>query len=583
MGKVPPGLIYLNKVLPYLLWPSLATYGIFRGIGKVLDTHAPTWFSVASLILARPVLTTLQTRYKHYQDRKAAESQGAVLAPHLPDSPILLIKAIFKSINKGYPGDLVDHFADRLGHTLSFDRLTSRTIITRDPDLVKAVLATQFESFEKGSEFIGQMDSILGNGIFNVDGEMWKFHRAMTRPFFTRERISDFEIYGRNCDLSLDLAKQRTREGEPIEFQDLASRFTLDAASEFLFGYNVSSLKAGIPYPPPSSHKTPTSFASHPSNVFVRAFTLAQTWAIERTALGNDWPLREFWKDTVSPLRKVMDDFTEPLMKESISKWEQEKAEGQVENEEEDLNLLAHLVRHTQDPKILQDELVNLLVAGRDTTAGLITFSLYMITQHPDVEQRLRQEILEKVGPDAAPAYASMRDMKYMRAFLNEVLRMYPPVPLNTRCSNTAILVPSKVQGEKPLYIPANTNVLYGAINIHRRKDLWGPDALEFDPMRFIDSRVNKYLTPNPYIFCPFNAGPRICLGQQFAYHEATFYLVRLLQRFKNFKLDDRYNTSPPAEWKTSTDGTESREKIHPATTLTLFIKGGLWVNMEEV
>lgn len=99
------------------------------------------------------------------------------------------------------------------------------------------------------------------------------------------------------------------------------------------------------------------------------------------------------------------------------------------------------------------------------------------------------------------------------------------------------------------------------------------PLALEFDPMRFIDSRVTKYLTPNPYIFCPFNAGPRICLGQQFAYHEATFYLVRLLQRFKGFKLSNQYNVSPPEAWKTNGEGTKSKEKIHPLSHLTMFVK----------
>jgi Cytochrome P450 len=118
--------------------------------------------------------------------------------------------------------------------------------------------------------------------------------------------------------------------------------------------------------------------------------------------------------------------------------------------------------------------------------------------------------------------------------------------------------------------------------------------ALIFDPDRFLDERVHKYLTPNPFIFCPFNAGPRICLGQQvynihvfysnrlniyllsfffqFAYHEATFFLTRLLQQFTGFALDKSENLQTPAEWA-SCDGLKGTEKVYPASHLTLYVK----------
>jgi len=120
---------------------------------------------------------------------------------------------------------------------------------------------------------------------------------------------------------------------------------------------------------------------------------------------------------------------------------------------------------------------------------------------------------------------------------------------------------------------------------MHRRTDLWGPDALKFDPDRFLDERVKKYLTPNPFIFLPFNAGPRICLGQQFAYYEASFFLVRLLQNFIGFSLapDAQPEASkPPASWK-NRKGTQATEKIRLGQHLTMYSKGGLWVRMNEV
>jgi cytochrome P450 len=108
---------------------------------------------------------------------------------------------------------------------------------------------------------------------------------------------------------------------------------------------------------------------------------------------------------------------------------------------------------------------------------------------------------------------------------------------------------------------------------MHRRTDLWGPDAEEFDPDRFLDERVQKYLTPNPFIFLPFNAGPRICLGQQFAYNEMSFFLVRLVQTFGSVSLASDAQpaeTKPPPRWAT-VKGRQSIEKIRPKSHLTMF------------
>jgi len=214
-----------------------------------------------------------------------------------------------------------------------------------------------------------------------------------------------------------------------------------------------------------------------------------------------------------------------------------------------------------------------------------LTYSFYMLAEHPDIAQRLRKEILENVGPTNRPTYDNLRDMKYLRAFINEVLRLYPPVPFDSRMSCKATVWTSKTPGSKPFYIPNNTRVLYSIFHMHRRTDLWGPDAFEFDPDRFLDERLHKYLTPNPYIFTPFNAGPRICLGQQFAYQETSFFLVRLLQQFTGFRLAPEAqpeDSKPPASWKEG-GGRKAIEKVRPAIHLTMYAKGGVWGRMDEL
>ena len=110
-----------------------------------------------------------------------------------------------------------------------------------------------------------------------------------------------------------------------------------------------------------------------------------------------------------------------------------------------------------------------------------------------------------------------------VRACINETLRLFPPVPINERAS-TRPSVFTAVPGSKPIYMPGpDIPFVYSDLLMQRRKDLWGPDADEFNPDRWIDKDRLASLTRDPFKFIPFNAGPRICLGQNFAYNEASF------------------------------------------------------------
>ena len=130
--------------------------------------------------------------------------------------------------------------------------------------------------------------------------------------------------------------------------KDLVSRFTLDSATEFLFGKTVASLSAGIPYSPSSGKENPSSYAEHASNIFVTAFQEGQILSMNRMGFGWEWPLAEFWKDQVAPLRKVVDDFTSPVLAAALEKREQDLKQEKDAASDEDLTLLAHLVKHTQ-------------------------------------------------------------------------------------------------------------------------------------------------------------------------------------------------------------------------------------------
>ncbi|KAJ7703697.1 cytochrome P450 [Mycena rosella] len=590
---LPPGVLYLSNLLPGVLAPPIGAYFVKWLLDTYLNIHAPRWVFAPLCLLSFPLVLTCRVQYKMWADRRAAAAHGAVLPPALPSSigGLDLIRAARRGMADSYPGENVAKLAKKYGHTFSMRVFFQDRFFTAEPEYLKIILATQFNSFEKGEDTRVIFGALLGSGVFGSDGELWKFHRAMTRPFFKRDRISDFELFDRHSLDAIGHIKKRLNEGHPFDFQDMVSRFAMDASGEFLLGHNAHTLAAGLPYP--FSVPLPATSAPPVSTRFAAALNRAQLVSAQRGPLGAAWPLFEFWSDKVQEPMGVIRAFLDPILAEAVAKRRASGVKGMdvtggaVHDREvlEGETLVEHLLNYTEDQTILRDEILNISVAGRDTTASLLTFVIYMLTDHPAVLAKLRAEILATVGSARAPTPADFREMKYLRAVLNETLRLYSPVPFNMRSTTTPVILPSTTGG-KPFYLPANSKVPFSVLVMHRRTDLWGPDALQWDPERFIDERLHKYLTPNPFIFLPFNAGPRICLGQQFAYHEASFFLVRLLQHFSNISLAPEAQppaSRVPASWAQDDElGWKSGERLRVKTHLTLFIEGGLWVTMDE-
>lgn len=189
----------------------------------------------------------------------------------------------------------------------------------------------------------------------------------MTRPFFNRDRISDFELFDRHAEEIITIMKKRLSEGYPIDFQDSMARFTLDSATEFLFGSSVHSMATGIPYP----HHAPAFLRSsvglgeaahtHASlsrrstaDSFAEAFLESQVMIATRLRMGWLWPLMEVGKDVTDEPMRAVSAFVDPIVKEAIERGRREKAlakaEGQVREKGPDVvgegdTLLSHLVR----------------------------------------------------------------------------------------------------------------------------------------------------------------------------------------------------------------------------------------------
>ncbi|KIY71230.1 cytochrome P450, partial [Cylindrobasidium torrendii FP15055 ss-10] len=562
----------LAKVFPHVLVLSTSACLALKIVGNTMQRIIPLWIYVLAALIVHPAFLLSRRTYYKLSERY----DGHYRPPRVQGTSGDIIKAVIHSFTEGYIGEAYWKWAQQYGPVYSVDLYGENRIFTFEPSDVKAILTSQFEHFEKGPVLFDMWWSLLGNGIFNVDGALWKFHRGMTRQFLTQERVRDFENFERHSTYAIRLLTDRLEDGYAVDFQDLVARFTLDAASEFLFGKDVESLQAGIAYPSQSGAVDIPS--EHPSDSFVRAFTAGQEILALRAWTGKLWPLLEFWKDTAAPHRRNVELFVEPLIDEALKANDTEKVKVHE-------NLLSSLVADANDAATIKDELINMLVAGRDTTASLLTFVMYCLIRHPEVMQRLQEEIASALG-QKAPTREDLREMKYLRAVLNETLRLYPPVPFNHRTSAVATTLPGK-PGGTPYYVPADTKVSYGHFLIHRRKDLWGPTALEYDPNRFIDERV-QYISKNPFIFLPFHGGPRVCVGQQFAYFEASYFLVRLLQHLASSSLDigiaNDIQVQPPKEWATNiqSESTKGLDTVMLGAHLTMHVKGGFWVTRKK-
>ncbi|KAF9530383.1 cytochrome P450 [Crepidotus variabilis] len=583
----PPGVRFLASLsLRFLIGPFIA-YCILTICDNYLDSPLSSMGRGFLLVFSTPILVAILLVYKDTRNFLAARAMGATLPPYVGDwtpGSILFLKQQAKTSKNGY---ITDNFAISNRNTFIIRILFQNRIVTREPEQMKTLLATDFDRYEKGEEVRDILQPFIGEGVFAADGDLWKFHRTMTRPFFTRDRISDFDNFDRHATQAMERLKERFRQGYPVNLQDMAARFTLDSATEFLFGYDVHSLSSTIPYPYYESQQLSAS-STDSSQRFANALAGAQIAILQRARFADIWPIFEMKKDNLLPHLKEVHSLIDPIVRQAIQDKRQRVANHGGSKVEEE-TLLQHLVNSTEDPTMLRDEIMSLLLAGRDTTASLISFVVYMLAEHPPIMHRLRTEILSRVGSSQRPSYEDIRDMKFLRAVLNETLRLYPPVPYNLRMSKVGSLWPGADPEANPFYVPAKTRILVSVISMHRRKDLWGPDADEFDPDRFLDERLHKYLTPRPFIFLPFNAGPRICLGQQaklyiFAYNEASFFLVRLLQNFSGISLAldaQPPETCAPALWAGSA-GRKGKEKLRPRAHLTMYLEGGLWVNMKE-
>lgn len=468
-----------------------------------------------------------------------AKRAGLAHVPVVLDYP-LGIQTLFRSLSavrrKESLEKMLENFRAKKMSTFTEEILGMFIVVTLDPENIKSILATNFKSYSLGirSE---QLNCFLGDGIFTMSGAGWKHSRTLLRPQFSREQVAQIDSireHFSHMEAILD-------RGDFVDIQNLFHQLTMDTATEFLLGESVDSLIDS------QREINGMSVAQ-----FVKDYTECVEWCLTRIQFG---PLFKFvyprsFREAIARNRQFVEYFVDRALERPIDK------------ESDSYTFIYELAKATRDPVVIRDQALNILIAGRDTTASLLSYSIWHLAHHPEVYKKLREEIVETFGTTGTEGvtFEKLKSCTYLKNVINEVLRVNPSVPRNIRTAEVDTQLPKGggPDGQEPVFIPKGTNILYAVHELHRQPSIWGDDAEDFRPDRWETHH------PKGWDYLPFNGGPRICLGQQFALTEASFVLTRIAQKYDRIELQD-----PSAG-------------LVNDVNLTTRVFGGVWVKVHQ-
>jgi cytochrome P450 len=365
------------------------------------------------------------------------------------------------------------------------------------PDGIRRVLQENNRNYGKGSLTLNFFKPVVGEGLITSEGALWLRQRRLIQPIFHRRSVAAFGALMTDETLAmLERWRPAMEGGEPLDVPVEMARLALDVVTGALFHAHVGEepevigqaintivedlgYRFEVPFYPP--HRVPT-----PRNRRFRAAMRTVDQAVyaiiaERRRDGGDE------EDLLALLMGTRDE-----------------ASGEAMGDRQ-----------------LRDEVMTLFLAGHETTANALSWALYLISTHPLVEGRLREELDEVLGADRrVPTIGDLPDLTYTKMVVDETLRLYPPAWI----TNRQAIAEDEILGHR---IPAGSFVTLSPYVLHRHPDYWThPDT--FDPERFVPGRTDG--RPR-FAYFPFGGGPRQCIGQSMALVEAQLVLATVLGR----------------------------------------------------
>ena len=400
----------------------------------------------------------------------------------------------------------------RLGRTLAMKfPFTSWWVVTTRPENVEHILSINFSNYPKGPWWQSKLVDLLGNGIFNADGQEWHQQRKTASRMFTANLFKEhiWVVVRRNARKLRDLLES-TKPGQEVDIFNLMNRFTLDTIGEIGFGKCVGSLE-------------------DPSSPFLQSFDKAQQIAFQRFVVPVWRPLRWLGIGQERETQKhfqLLDEYSRSVAQDLRKGLSRDSGRAGIawEDIETRKSFIGLFLQDAQkrgedlSDDYLRDLVLNFLIAGRDTTAQALSWAIYLLCMNPECEAKARREIRDVCGV-RGPAYDDMNHLRYVQAVLSEALRLFPSVPLDAKYTLSDDILPDGT------VVPQGTTVFYNLYAMGRDHAIWGKDAEVFRPERWLEMES----PPSNYAYPVFNAGPRECLGRRLAIVEMKTCLAMIL------------------------------------------------------
>jgi cytochrome P450 len=424
------------------------------------------------------------------------------------------------------PLRIVVEQSKKLGRIFRVPLFFKQIYVISDVAIIKQILQTNQKNYRKSAAY-KQLKLALGNGLVTSEGDFWRRQRRMAQPAFYKTQLE--ELFNKMILVSEQFCEDLSQRigKDPINISQEMMMVTANIVLKALFSTEKEQDKAGMAENAAFGQAYIINRARHPSQVFLSYFN-GKKQEFDRRMKGFDADMIQIIEE-----RRQLKEQPIDLLSLLLQATDEDSGEGMSNRQ-------------------LRDELVTIYAAGHETSSNALSWTLYLLAQHPAILHKLRQEINQVLGNRSHPNFADLRSLQYTRQVLEESMRLYPPAYAVGRENIAA----DEFHGHK---IPAKSVLVISIYALHRDEEYY-PNPEQFDPDRFAPNRVKE----RPKLaYMPFGAGPRMCIGNHFAMMEMQLLLAMFVQRF-DFKL-------------------LNKERVIPQPLVTLSPKGGMMMQLRTV
>ncbi|KAI1316671.1 hypothetical protein EDD11_009627 [Mortierella claussenii] len=455
-----------------------------------------------------------------------------------------------------YPGSLYRYYW--------FTRLT---LLTSDPITVGYVLGKANDNWLKHKDTEALFEQSLGHSLLSMNGQEHTTHRKYLTSGFKHAYLKSMttafqhvaeELIGVWKSRLLTTDSQETtheiskdtlweRNGQVYTTIDMEPSFysmTLDSIGQFALGRGFDAIKGPVGADFDNYRTIVESF-----KVSLLSMLPFSNWIPTRTNRRAWRAVREF---NVSMANIVKGRKQELLNEIQAYGGNFSEDDGASSQKKDILTMLLvdQLTGQGGSDLQIQHDIFTTLFAGHETTSASLSWLFYQLARHPEVQSRLREETRQLYkDTNGTPSYDELSALPYLSAVIRESLRVWSPVPLNLRVSVEDDYLP-RSHGLEPLFVPAGTSLQIPMFILQRDPKIWGPDALEFNPDRWISSGpCPPYMPPNGLCYFPFYHGKRGCIGQKIAMLEMKVHVANLINTFEFVQTPEMLASKKEIDW----------------------------------